>query len=45
MDLGASGTLIHQFLGGPSMVFLSGADWKRHKKVNSMKTSLLEDCI
>ncbi|CAO0796787.1 unnamed protein product [Mucor circinelloides] len=33
MDLGASGTLIHQFLGGPSMVFLSGADWKRHKKI------------
>lgn len=37
MDLGASGTLIHQFLGGPSMVFLSGADWKRHKKVGSLK--------
>ncbi|CEP12637.1 hypothetical protein [Parasitella parasitica] len=33
MDVGISGTLIHRFLGGPSIVFLSGADWRRHKKI------------
>lgn len=40
MDVGASGTLIHKFLGGPSMVFLSGPDWKRHKKVFLFKCTI-----
>jgi cytochrome P450 len=30
---GVEGSLIKKFLGGPNIVFLSGADWKRHRKV------------
>lgn len=31
--MGLEGTLIHRFVGGPNIVFLSGHDWKRHRKV------------
>ncbi|ORY94215.1 cytochrome P450 [Syncephalastrum racemosum] len=31
--MGLEGTLIHRFVGGPNIVFLSGHDWKRHRKI------------
>jgi hypothetical protein len=33
IDLGTENALIPRFIGGPSIVFLSGDDWKRHRKV------------
>jgi hypothetical protein len=27
------GTLIQRFIGGPNIVFLTGPDWRRHRKV------------
>jgi hypothetical protein len=33
IDLGKKETLITRFIGGPNIVFLSGDDWKRHRKV------------
>ncbi|KAI8085855.1 cytochrome P450 [Gilbertella persicaria] len=31
--VGAKGTLISKFIGGPNIVLLSGADWRRHRKI------------
>ncbi|CEG79632.1 hypothetical protein RMATCC62417_14075 [Rhizopus microsporus] len=33
---GVEGSLIKKFLGGPNIVFLSGADWKRHRKIANL---------
>ncbi|KAG2219787.1 hypothetical protein INT45_008878 [Circinella minor] len=30
---GVKGTLIERYVGGPNIVFLSGPDWKRHRKI------------
>lgn len=48
-NAGEEGTLIHKFIGGPNILFLSGADWKRHRKVGRDAilydlTLLLTDC-
>lgn len=39
--MGEPGTLIQRFLGGPNIVFLNGADWKRHRKVRYLTQWLL----
>ncbi|KAG1050119.1 hypothetical protein G6F43_007586 [Rhizopus delemar] len=35
-NAGEEGTLIHRFIGGPNIVFLSGPDWKRHRKIANL---------
>ncbi|KAI8361722.1 cytochrome P450 [Blakeslea trispora] len=32
-NVGTPDTLIHKFIGGPNIVFLSGKDWRRHRKI------------
>ncbi|CAO3614072.1 unnamed protein product [Mucor hiemalis] len=32
-NTGVKGTLIQRFIGGPNIVFLTGPDWKRHRKI------------
>ena len=34
---GVKDTLIERYVGGPNIVFLSGPDWKRHRKVKMRK--------
>lgn len=38
-NLGVKGTLIQRFVGGPNIVFLSGPDWKRHRKVGQQENN------